>query len=146
MKFYFFGLVILFLFSMLNRGIAIWLGVPPVFLVQYLADAVLFFLCVRVCYGAAFNRRFFEPGAVRLIYWGTMVLGFASTALLVAGPSLGLPDFDVHPINLVMSFLPYPMFALPSILVDRAVRGGGEACGCDAKGETENAPPPGDGS
>lgn len=122
MKLYFYGLAILYLFSLLNRALAIWMGVPEVILVAYLADAVLLGLCLRVSYGAAFNKRYFQPDAIRLIYWGTMTLGFISVGLLTLGEYVGLPDMDIHPVNVIMGFLPYPMFALPCILLERAIR------------------------
>ncbi|MEF2146319.1 MAG: hypothetical protein V3573_12815 [Desulfovibrionaceae bacterium] len=122
MKTYFVLLCLLFISNSLLRIWNIWLGVPPVLTVSHLADISLFGLCLRVSYGAAFNRRFFEPPQVRLIYWGTMLLGIVSVVLRGLGPRAGLP-FEAAPLpDLVLWFLSYALFAGPAVLLDRSLR------------------------
>lgn len=122
MKLYFILLAVLFVFTVFNRTMSLMIGAPPAILVSYAADIILFALCLRVSYGVAYNKRYFEPSAVRLIYYGVMLLGVFSILLLTAGEMFGLPDLDVHMLGLMLWFLPYPLFALPCILLERALK------------------------
>ncbi|MBU1247842.1 MAG: hypothetical protein KKB70_04015 [Proteobacteria bacterium] len=122
MKVYFVMLAVLFLFSIINRIMSLIIGAPSVIMVSYLADMVLFGLCLRVAYGVAFNKRYFEPSAVRLIYYGVMALGLLSVFLVTAGELVGLPDLEIHALDLILWFLPYPLFALPCVLLERALK------------------------
>ncbi len=122
MKFYFILLALLFISSVFNRVMSLIVGTPSLFQVSYLADIALFVLCLRVAYGVAYNKRYFEPSAVRLIYYGVMVLGFISILLLTNGESLGFQTQDMHILDLILWFLPYPLFALPCILLQRALQ------------------------
>lgn len=122
MKLYFFGLAVLFLFSALNRVLSIYMGTPPVIAVSYVADIILFALCLRVAYGMAFSNRWLTQQSVRLIYWGVMVLGMISLLTLTKGELLGLPDLDIHALSLLLWMLPYPLFALPCILLERLLK------------------------
>ncbi|WP_022662356.1 hypothetical protein [Paucidesulfovibrio longus] len=128
MKIYFVLLCVLFASSSFLRLWNIWLGAPAVLVVSHLADVILFALCLRVCYGAAWNRRFFEPPQVRMIYWGTMLLGLVSVLLRGLGPQAGLPFEAAALPDLLLWFLSYALFAAPAVLLDYSLRKGGNDC------------------
>ena len=128
MKLYFFGLLILYVFSVLNRAMSLALGTPPQIMVSYVADILLFSLCLRVCYGMAFNKRYFTPQSVKLIYYGVMGMVVVSLFLLTKGELLGLPDLEIHVLNLLLWLLPYLLFALPCILLGRVLKDDGDDC------------------
>jgi hypothetical protein len=108
MRTYFLLLSILFLSSAFLRMWNMVHGLSGPLLISHLSDLILFGLCLRVCFGMAWNRRYFEPPQVRLIYWGTMLLG------LPFAPA-SLPD-------LLLWFLVYALFAAPAVLLDYSLR------------------------
>jgi len=128
MKLYFFGLLILYVFSVLNRAMSLAMGTPPLIMVSYVSDIILFSLCLRVCYGMAFNKRYFTPDSVKLIYYGVMGMGIISLLLLTKGELLGLPDLEIHILNLLLWLLPYLLFALPCMLLGRVLKEDGDDC------------------
>ncbi|MGE4292191.1 MAG: hypothetical protein AB7E32_08280 [Desulfovibrio sp.] len=128
MKTYFVLLCVLFASSSFLRLWNVWLGAPSVLVVSHLADVILFALCLRVAFGSAWNRRYFEPPQVRLIYWGTMALGVISVALRGLGTRIGLPFAPTALPDLLLWFLSYVLFAAPAVLLDYSLRkdGGGD--------------------
>lgn len=122
MKMYFSLLCVLFASSSFLRLWNIWLGMPALLTVSHLADIILFALCLRVAFGAAWNRRYFEPPQVRLIYWGTMLLGIISVTLRGLGTRAGLPFEPAALPDLLLWFLSYALFAAPAVLLDYSLK------------------------
>jgi cytochrome c oxidase assembly factor CtaG len=122
MRTYFLLLSILFLSSAFLRMWNMVHGLSGPLLISHLSDLILFGLCLRVCFGMAWNRRYFEPPQVRLIYWGTMLLGLVSTVLRGLGPRVGLPFAPASLPDLLLWFLVYALFAAPAVLLDYSLR------------------------
>ncbi|SKA84317.1 hypothetical protein SAMN02745704_01748 [Paucidesulfovibrio gracilis DSM 16080] len=125
MKTYFVLLCVLFFSSGLLRIWNIIQGVPALLAVSHASDLILFALCLRVCFGVAWNRRYFHPPQVRLIYWGTMLLGIVSTTLRGLGPRAGLPFEPASLPDLLLWLLTFILFAAPAVLLDHSLRRNG---------------------
>jgi hypothetical protein len=122
-KGYFYLLAVLFAASVLTRGISLFLVEDLLTQLRYMADIVLFGLCLKGCFGMAFGRTYHSPPVWRLIAHLTLALGGFTLVLGILGPDLGRsPHSPTDPISLGFSVLPYVLFAIPAILYGHSLK------------------------
>jgi hypothetical protein len=123
-KGYFYLLCVLFAASALVRILSLVVIEDALTGLRFVADIILFGLCLRGCFGLAFGRRYLSTQAWRLIGHLTLALGGVNVILRISGPDLGLAPQagPADPFSLALSFLPYILFAIPAILYGHSLQ------------------------
>jgi hypothetical protein len=122
-KGYFYLLAVLFAASAVVRMLSLAMIDDALTQLRYVADVILFGICLAGCFGLAYGRRYFSAQAWRLIAHLTLALGAVTIVLRVSGPNFGLPaQAPADPFSLALSFLPYILFAIPAILYGHSLK------------------------
>jgi hypothetical protein len=113
-KGYFYLLAVLFGATALVRALSLAVAFDAVRLMRDMAELGLFGLCLAACHGLSFGRRYSTSQAWRLIGHLTLVVGGLTVFFRYRGAGDGMPPTDLY--SLGLAFLPYVLFAIPTIL------------------------------
>ena len=96
------------------------------YILNHLADMVVFSLCLAGCLDLAFKKRLlnFSPDKWRRTYQATLMVGILNVLLYCYGDRFGAPALIRNPgiFTVIKFFLPYVLFAIPVIVHEHELK------------------------